>query len=159
VNRLLDHLHRQLESSRRLLEIVITQSDAIRRQDVAVVLASLTDVQAEMAYRGRLEQERDMLLLEAASDLDAAPETIDLDAMLVGAPAHEAAEARALSAELRGLLDEIGRIHSQNRVLIRQELTFLDHLMRVMSGTPQTAYSPAGWQPAPSTMNVVDARA
>jgi hypothetical protein len=159
VSRLLDHLRRQLESSRRLLEIVIQQSDAIRRQDVAVVLASLTDVQAEMAYRGRLEQERDLLLLEAASDRGVAPETIDLDAMLVGQPAAEAAEARALSAELRGLLEEIGRIHQQNRVLIRQELTFLDHLMRVLSGTPQTAYSRAGWQSAPSTMSVVDARA
>ena len=163
MSRLLDHLRRQLESSRRLLEIVISQSDAIRRQDVAVVLASLTDVQAEMAYRGRLEQERDVLLLEAASDPaiggGAAPETIDLETMLVGAPSHEAAEARALSAELRGLLDEIGRIHQQNRVLIRQELTFLDHLMRVMSGTPQTAYSPNGWQAPPSTMTVVDARA
>jgi flagellar biosynthesis/type III secretory pathway chaperone len=159
VSRLLEHLRRQLDSSRRLLEIVISQSDAIRRQDVAVVLASLTDVQAEMAYRGRLEQERDALLFEAASERGETPETIDLDAMLVGAPAAEAAEARALSAELRGLLEEIGRIHQQNRILIRQELTFLDHLMRVLSGTPQTAYSRAGWAPAPATVTVVDARA
>ena len=45
--------------------------------------------------------------------------------------------ARALSAELRGTLSETARIHGQNRVLIRQELAFLDHLMRVLSGTPE----------------------
>ena len=40
--------------------------------------------------------------------------------------------ARELSAELRGLLAEIERVHDQNRILIRQELSFLDHLMRLM---------------------------
>ena len=29
-------------------------------------------------------------------------------------------------------------MHDQNRMLVRQELSFLDHLMRVLSGTPQS---------------------
>ena len=33
-------------------------------------------------------------------------------------------------------------MHAQNRILIRQELAFLDHLMRLMSGVPQAGYSP-----------------
>lgn len=156
---LLEHLKRQLDSSRRLLEIVISQRDAIRRQDVATVLASLTDVQTEMAYRARLEAERDGILRETAAATGAAPETVDLEALLVGRPASEALEARTLSAELRGLVVEIGRIHEQNRVLIRQELTFLDHLMRILSGTPQGGYSPFGWNQSAQAANVVDARA
>jgi hypothetical protein len=159
VSRLIDHLRRQLESSRRLLEIVLLQRESIRKQDVESVLASLTDVQAEMSYRARLEAERDAILRDAAVSTGAAPETLDLDAVLVGVPAHEATQARALSAELRGLISEVGRIHDQNRLLLRQELTFLDHLMRVMSGTPQAGYSPAGWTSARHTTNVVDARA
>jgi flagellar biosynthesis/type III secretory pathway chaperone len=159
VTRLLDHLQRQLESSRRLLEIVLSQRDSIRKQDVEAVLASLTDVQSEMSYRARLEQERDLILHDAAATNGAAPDTLDLDAVLVGVPEHEAAQARALSAELRGLITEVGRIHDQNRVLLRQELTFLDHLMRVMSGTPQAGYSPTGWTSARQSANVVDARA
>jgi flagellar biosynthesis/type III secretory pathway chaperone len=159
MTRLLDHLQRQLESSRRLLEIVLAQRESIRKQDVESVLASLTDVQSEMSYRARLEQERDTILHEAAVATGAAAATLDLEAVLAGVPEDEAAQARALSAELRGLIAEVGRIHDQNRILLRQELTFLDHLMRVMSGTPQTGYSPAGWTAARQTSNVVDARA
>ena len=63
-----------------------------------------------------------------------------------------------MSAELRGLLTEIGQVHTCNRVLIRQELSFLDHLMRVLSGAPEAGYSQTGWTHAPQTANVVDAR-
>jgi hypothetical protein len=159
VTRLIEHLQRQLESSRRLLEIVLSQRDSIRKQDVESVLASLTDVQSEMSYRARLEAERDLILHEVAAQTGAAPETLDLDAVLAGVPEPEAAHARALSAELRGLLGEVGRLHDQNRILLRQELTFLDHLMRVMSGTPQAGYSPTGWTTARQAATVVDARA
>jgi hypothetical protein len=159
VSRLIDHLQRQLESSRRLLEIVLLQRESIRKQDVEAVLASLTDVQAEMSYRARLEAERDAILRDAAIGSGAAPETLDLEAVLAAVPVPEASQARALSAELRGLISEVGRIHDQNRLLLRQELTFLDHLMRVMSGTPQAGYSPAGWTSTRHTTTVVDARA
>jgi hypothetical protein len=159
VSALLDHLQRQLEASRRLLAIVLSQSAAIRRRDVETVLATLSDVQAEMNYRSRLEIEREQLLRAAATARGVAPETIDLEAMLVGVPEAEATEARVRSAELVGLVTETGRIHEQNRMLLRQELTFLDHLMRVISGTPQAGYSPTGWTATPTRMNVVDARA
>jgi hypothetical protein len=159
VSALLEHLRRQRESSQRLLEIVVTQNGAIRQQDVATVLASLADLQAEMGYRDRLERERERLLLDAAAALGGAPDTIDLEAILAGRPAAEAAAARELSAELRGLVTEVGRIHNENRILIRQELAFLDHLMRALSGTPQTAYSRTGWDPVPKTVNLLDARA
>jgi flagellar FlgN protein len=159
VSALLEHLRRQRESSQRLLEIVMTQGTAIRDQDVATVLSTLSDMQSEMGYRDRLEHEREQLLLDASVALGVAPDTVDLEAMLVGRPAAEASQARELSAELRGLITEVGRIHNENRILIRQELAFLDHLMRALSGTPQTAYSRTGWEPAPKTVNLLDARA
>jgi FlgN protein len=159
MSRLLDHLQQQIESSRRLLGIVLDQSAAIRRRDVETVLASLADVQAEMGFRSRLESERETLLRSASAERGVAPETLDLEAMLVGVPADEAAVARARSAELVGLVTETGRVHEQNRLLLRQELAFLDHLMRVLSGTPQAGYSPRGWSPNPQQLSVVDARA
>ena len=155
----LEHLERQVASSRRLLQSVMAQGEAIRRQDVEGVLARMSEVQAEMAERHRLEQDRDELLRRAAATLGSAPENVDLDGILTLVPAAEAAPARERSAELRGLLAEIGRIHEQNRVLIRQELTFLDHLMRVLSGTPRAGYSPQGWRPTPQPANALDARA
>jgi hypothetical protein len=53
----------------------------------------------------------------------------------------------------------VSRVHAQNRILIRQELAFLDHLMRVMSGVPQAGYSPIGPNAAPQPANLVDTKA
>ncbi len=49
VKGLVEHLERQLESNRRLLQIVLAQGEAIKVQDVQTVLARLADVQHEMA--------------------------------------------------------------------------------------------------------------
>jgi hypothetical protein len=155
---LLDHLDRQLQSSRRLLAVVLAQGEAIRAQDVEGVLARLGEVQAEMVRRAQIEQERDLIVRTAAARLGCSPEAVTLDAMVAGLPPAEAQQARDMSAELRGLLAEIARMHGQNRVLIRQELSFLDHLMRVLSGAPQGGYTPVGHAPARQAASIFDAR-
>lgn len=156
---LLDHLERQVISSQRLLQSVLAQRDAIRRQDTEALLARLGDIQAEMANRVQLEQERDGLLVQAGARLGVPPDALDLDAMLALVDPVEAERARAKSAELRGLIAEIGRVHGQNRVLLRQELSFLDHLLRVLSGEPQGGYTVGGWSSVPQSSQTVDARA
>ena len=52
--------------------------------------------------------------------------------------------ARERSAELRGLLDEIQREHLVNRALMRQELAFLDHLVRLVGAEEEPGYRPPG---------------
>jgi hypothetical protein len=155
----LQHLRMQLASARRLLGIMLSQSEAIRRQDVEAVLARLGDLQGELGERRRLELERDDLLNQVAKMLGRDSNSLELDDLLTLSPPEEVAPVRAASAELRGLLLEIARVHDQNRVLIRQELAFLDHLMRLMSGAPQAGYRPGGWTSAPQTMSVLDAKA
>jgi hypothetical protein len=156
---LLEHLERQLASARRLLQIVLAQGEAIRDQDVESVLARLGDVQAEMVKRVQLERERDVLLAQAAGGLGMRPDAVTFDALLAGMGAHEADRARQISAELRGTLTEVSRVHGQNRILIRQELSFLDHLMRVLSGMPQAGYSPLGPSRQHQPANLVDTKA
>jgi flagellar biosynthesis/type III secretory pathway chaperone len=156
---LIDHLERQLASARRLLQTVIAQRDAIRAQDVESVLARLAEVQQEMGRRMQLERERDVLLDQASTALRRPASDLTLEMILVLLPGDDAVQARALSAELRGTLSETARIHGQNRVLIRQELAFLDHLMRVLSGTPEGAYSAAGGSSTrPQVLNLIDMR-
>ncbi len=155
---LVAHLERQVESARKLLGIVLAQAEAIKHQDVATLLARLGDVQNEMRTRDLLERERDDLIRSAAVSLGIRPEEVNVDSISTLVPPDEAEEAQRLSAELRGLLSEISRVHTTNRVLIRQELTFLSHLMRVLSGTPEAGYSPTGWTHAPQSVNSVDAR-
>jgi hypothetical protein len=155
---LVAHLERQVESAQALLGIVLAQAEAIKHQDVETLLARLGDVQQEMRTRERLERERDDLIRAAAVKLGVHPDDVNVNSISTLVPPEEAEIAQRLSAELRGLLNEISRVHTTNRVLIRQELTFLSHLMRVLSGTPEAGYSPSGWSRAPQTVNSVDAR-
>ena len=57
-------------------------------------------------------------------------------------PPAEAQLALARSAELTGLLNEVAREHGVNRALMRQELTFLSHLTRLVGGEPEGGYRP-----------------
>jgi hypothetical protein len=138
---LLVHLDTQINSARRLLGFVLEQGKAIRKRDVDVVLARLTDVQTEMGRRGALEQERAALLQRAGAALGvpAAQVTLERLCSLVSPGAAEAARQR--SAELRGLLAEIAREHGINRALMRQELAFLSHLTRLIGQDTEPGYA------------------
>ena len=70
------------------------------------------------------------------------------------------------SAELRGLLSEIAREHGINRALMRQELTFLSHLTRLIGQEPEAGYarpgantSTASAPTAPSVYRALDLQA
>ena len=154
-----EHLDRQVESARRMLGIVLSQSAAIRDRDVEGVLVKLAELQGEMVHRAHLEQERDVLIRSASATLGMAPADVDLEAMLTLEPLGDSQHARSLSAELKGLVSETSRVHDQNRLLVRQELSFLDHLMRLLSGTPQSGYSATGLTDTPQLANAINARA
>jgi hypothetical protein len=141
----LAHLDAQLGSARRLLAHILRQSGAIRRRDVDGVLATMTDIQGEMASRGRLESERTELLWRAGSALGIPAEAVTLAELTGLMEPRDADEARARSAELRGLLSEIEREHAINRALMRQELSFLEHLTRMLGGGAESVgYGPPG---------------
>jgi hypothetical protein len=111
-----------------------------------------------MGLRGTLEEQRTNLLVRAGIALGVPAPQVTLDAMTLLMPANEGARARQRSSELRGLLAEIAREHGINRALMRQELAFLDHLVRLIGQEPDTGYRPGGTEAAP-TFRVVDAQA
>lgn len=125
------HLDLQIASARRLLDLVLRQGAAIRERDVEAVLARLADIQVEMAARESLERERGELIRRAALRLGVEPVEVGLPALAGLAAPAEAERLLSGSAELSGLLAEIAREHGINRALMRQELTFLDHLLRI----------------------------
>ncbi len=125
------HLELQIASAQRLLDLVLRQGAAIRERDVEAVLARLGDIQVEMASRESLERERTELIRRAAERLGVEPVEVGLPALAGLASPAEQDRLLTRSAELRGLLAEIAREHGINRALMRQELTFLDHLLRV----------------------------
>jgi hypothetical protein len=161
---LLVHLDDQINSARQLLKLVLAQGSAIRERDTDAVLARLADIQTEMVRRGKLEQDRTGLLQAAgvALGLPATAVTLERLCSLITPNAAESAMQR--SAELRGLLSEIAREHGINRALMRQELTFLSHLTRLIGQEPEPGYSApnAGRQnanPASSIYRALDLQA
>jgi hypothetical protein len=159
----IDHLGEQIASGRRLLGSILAQGKAIREQDVEGVVARLGDIKTEMDLRGRLESQRTELLTHAGVNLGVPPAAVTLEGLTTLMAPVEATTARERSAELRGLLDEIAREHGINRALMRQELAFLDHLMRLVGGEPETAgYGPQQGNapaPAPARHRVLDLQA
>lgn len=146
----LAHLDLQLASARRLLGSILQQGAAIRSRNVEGVLARLTDMRTEMTLRGRLEHERAELLVRAGGLLGMPAAAVTIEALATLMAAHEADAARIRSSELRGLLSEVAREHGINRALMRQELAFLDHLVRLIDGSPEAGYKPqagAGGEP------------
>jgi hypothetical protein len=141
---LLVHLDSQINSARHLLKLVLAQGGAIRERDTDAVLARLSDIQAEMVRRGSLEQERARLLQRAGAALGVAPPTVTLEHLCARVTPGAAKAATERSAELRGLLSEIAREHGINRALMRQELTFLSHLTRLIGQEPEAGYGRPG---------------
>ena len=138
------HLGAQIDSAQRLLHHVLRQAEAIRARDVDGVLGRLTDIQIEMDGRSRLELQRTALLTQAGARLGLTPAEITLDRIAELMSDGEAETARGLSAQLRGLLAEIEREHTCNRALMRQELSFLEHLTRMIGREPDTGYAATG---------------
>jgi hypothetical protein len=143
---LLAHLDGQLHSARTLLRLVLAQGEAIRARDVEGVLGKLAEIQTEMGRRGRLEQERTSLLQGAGASLGVPAPQVTLERLCALITSAGARAARERSAELRGLLAEIAREHGMNRALMRQELAFLSHLVRLVGQEPEAGYQPGGAQ-------------
>jgi hypothetical protein len=134
------HLDAQIASARRLLSVVLRQGQSIRAREVEEVMARLADIQVEMGRRAALEGTRTTILTAAGVALGILPHTVTIDALADLLAPAQAAVTRERSAELRGLLAEVVREHAINRVLMRQELAFLDHLMRELGAEPDTGY-------------------
>ena len=154
------HIEAQIDSARRLLGSVLAQGTAIRSRDVESVLAHLTDLKTEMARRAGLEQNRAAILERAGRALGVPREGVTLEAITTLMSASDADAARRLSAELKGLLAEIAREHGINRALMRQELAFLDHLVRLIGQQPDTGYAANGGSDRPAPLHrVLDTQA
>jgi hypothetical protein len=154
----LAHLGDQLASARRLLGTILAQGEAIRERQVDGVVERLAEIKTEMGMRERLEHERTQLLIRAGMELGVDPAAVTLDGLTRLMSPVEAEAARAASAELRGLLAEIAREHGINRALMRQELAFLDHLVRLLGDEPEDGYRPGSPTKA-ATHRVLDLQA
>lgn len=157
---LLAHLDDQLRSADRMLDLVLRQARAVRTREVETVLALVGQIQAEVEARSRLEADRTALLTAAGQQLGVHGSAITIDAFCSLLDPSIAFEAKERSERLRGVLREVRDEHLVVRALMRQELAFVDHLVRLMgagddsrNGTyapPQGARNAAAPGPAPS---------
>lgn len=143
----LAHLQAQLASARRLLQIVLEQGVAIRGREIESVVRLAGILGAELERRQLLEDERTGLLERAGARLGVASGAVTLALLEELMDPGAALQARAASAELRGLLDELQREHFCNRAMMSQELAFLDHLLRLVDRESEAGYDAGGERP------------
>ncbi|MGZ4202298.1 MAG: flagellar export chaperone FlgN [Thermoleophilaceae bacterium] len=155
----LAHLDEQIASARRLLGTILSQGTAIRERDVETVLTRLGDIKVEMELRSHLERERTDLLVRSGNQLGVPAAAVTLEAMTSLMTPAAADKARVRSSELRGLLDEVAREHGINRALMRQELAFVDHLVRTLGQQPDAGYRPSGPAARPTSHHVLNLQA
>jgi hypothetical protein len=140
----LSHLDAQIESAGRLLEVVLEQGAAIRARDVHTVVRLAGILRGEMGRRALLEEERAKLLARCGQRLGVPAESVTLALLGTLMDAARAERANARSAELRGLLHELQRVHTTNRALMQIELGFLDHLMGMLALDGVNGYDTSG---------------
>ncbi len=143
-NEVIAHLEAQLVSARRLLQIVLEQGAAIRARDVQQVVALTGMLQAELQRRALIERDRARLLDRAGAQLGVTATAVSMSLLDAVMDPGLAPLAHARSAELRGILEQVQREHHVNRVLMNQELAFLDHLLRLTDADRHLGYDAAG---------------
>lgn len=144
VSEVLGHLDAQIGSARRLLEVVLEQGAAIRARDVHTVVRLAGILRGEMGSRQLLEETRTQLLARAGQRLGVPAAQVTLTQLCALMDAGRAERAQARSAELRGLLHELQRVHTTNRALMQIELGFLDHLMGMLALDGVNGYDTRG---------------
>lgn len=129
----LAHLHAQIASVQRLLEIVVEQGAAIRAREVHEVVRLAGLLHGELSRRERIESERAALLQSAAARLGIEPGQVTVTRLTASMEPAAALVVGERSARLQGLLDELRGVHACNRAVMRIELSFLDHLMQSLA--------------------------
>jgi hypothetical protein len=153
----LDHLEVQLAAARQLFQVVLEQGAAIRRHDVPNVVRLAGILQAEAQRRKLLDEQRAWLLERAGARLGISAASVSITLLESVLEPDAATRARARSSELLGLLDELKREHTINRVLMTQELAFLDHLLRLADDDSGVGYD-AGGDHRVATTSLVNGR-
>jgi hypothetical protein len=142
VSHLVAHLDEQLRSVGRLRAAVDDLGGAIRARDVTAVLRHTGTLEAESTFRTTLEDRRSGLLRRGAIMLGVEPWEVTVAAVCSLVEPEDAAPALARSDELLVAMEDVAREHRTNRALMQQELSFLDHLLRLGGVPPVPTYEP-----------------
>lgn len=144
VDHLVAHLDEQLRSVARLRRAVDGLGAAIRERDVTAVLHHTGTLEAETTFRTTLEERRTTLLRRGAVLLGVDPWDVSVAGLCALVDPDHAEVARDRSRELQTALEDVAREHRTNRTLMQQELSFLDHLLRLGGVPPEPTYEPPG---------------
>ncbi|MCK9247737.1 MAG: flagellar protein FlgN [Solirubrobacteraceae bacterium] len=152
---LLAHLDEQQRSLDRLHSALTAQAAAIRERDVTAALHHSGLIEVEATFRTSIEARRTALLRLGATTLGIPVHEVTLTHLCTLTAPDQADEARTRSDRLTATLEEIHRMHEVNRAMLRQELTFLEHLLS-LGGLPTAAtYQAPGTRARPAATSAV----
>lgn len=145
---------------RRLLELSMTQHEALRTQDVHTVHGVLQEIEVTMLERSRTEVRRGVLLAQAAAVLGVPSDSLTRDVISAHCDPATAERLRVAAEELRSLIVELDAIVHRNSTLLEQELSIIEVMVKgaTVDTTQRATYGKQGTQTEAPRLRLLDAQ-
>lgn len=159
VHEMLGNLEAQVDVYRRLLNLTQAQVVALRERDVKTVHAVLQEIELGMLDRARIDQQREMLLINLSAQLGVPKEEITVTLLqgLVDAPIADLLAGH--SQELRSLIGELDVVVTRSRALLEQELELIDQVVKTTTRRGDAlTYARTGTRPDADRLKLLDAQ-
>ncbi len=150
----------QVRVWRRLLDLSITQLQALQVQDVHTVHAVLQEIEVAMLERSRTEVRRGVLLAQAGAVLGIPPESVTRDVVSAQCDPATAHRLGVAAEELRSLIVELDAIVHRNSTLLEQELSIIEVMVKgaTVDTTQRATYGKQGTQTEAPRLRLLDAQ-
>ena len=140
---LVELLSQEVDLLEKLHSVLVSQQEALVEGDVERISALVEEQISVLNLVGEVEARRKALLAACGSD-EGKP--IRIDALIDIAPDYLATRLSSIRTALREVIEAIGKVNSQNGMLINQSLAYIDNTIKMIAGEDQTStvYTPNG---------------
>ncbi len=144
LNDLVTILNEEVDLLARLHSTLLAQQQALVDGDVEQVTATVEEQIEILRAIGAIEEKRTAILASENHEGDVTK--LKLDHLIDAAPDYLASELSRTKQALKNVLDAIGRVNTQNGMLINQSLAYIDNTIKLVAGEDRTSavYTPQG---------------
>ena len=155
---LVNHMQQQVDSLRRMEQILDQQETAVRAGDTEAVLSTVSLIRDELMKRVELEQSRELIIEQWAKDLGCSTDEVTVS-RLAASDSSRAPMLQSLSDQLHELAITVQAKQEYCRALLRSELQFVSHLVDAMyPGRNSGTYKPGSQVPSAAPALSLDVR-
>lgn len=135
LNELVEILNQEVDLLLRLHSTLCAQQQALVEDRVDRVTSSVEEQIEILNLIGQIEERRRSILASYSGEDEV--ENIKIDNLIDSAPDHLASRLSAIKKALKEVIDAIGKVNTQNGMLINQSLSYINNTIRLVAGEDQ----------------------